>query len=165
MAKKGRKAELLIYTGNKDWYYTPYLRDENGSAKVGWDPSLFQLPCKCCGSPHHGLFHHKLDRLGAYEEAKISCPVVSFNNVYDLLCEMLMSRKYRPDPHRLATYLNHNPEEIPVAIEQIRKQGAGRHMFPEQLNKLETETTQICFNVRSTWTFKRETRELGEDYY
>jgi len=148
-------AELLVYNGNSEWYYTPYLRDGGKGHKVGWDPALFQFPCKCCGSEQHGLFHHKLDKIGLYEEARIKCPVVAYGDVYDIMSEMLMSRKYRPDPNRLAQLHGHDPNEIPAAISLLRRQGAGRHMFEDQLVKLEHEATQICYEIRSGWTFKR----------
>ena len=74
-----------------------------------------------------------------------------------------MSRKYRPDPHRLAQFHGHDPNEIPAAISLLRRQGAGKHMFENQLVKLEHEATQIFYEVRSGWTFKRMISNDDED--
>ena len=151
-----RKVEILVFNNNNDWYYTPYRRGDDWSNKMGWDPALFQFPCKCCGSPSHGLFHHKLDRLGLYEEARVSCPILAYDDVYEILSKILMSRKYEPAPKKLAEQCGHDSESVTTAIDLIRRRGAGRHMTEEQLLRLEQSTIIICQEVSGSWTFKRE---------
>jgi hypothetical protein len=106
-----------------------------------------------------------IDRLGMYEEARIRCPIIALDDIYDIIGEMLMSRKYRPEPYKLVEHNGYNPYEIKLAVERIRIMGAGKHMTEVQLERLEKEALQRCQEVRSGWTFKREGRpdEMEEE--
>ena len=89
-----------------------------------------------------------------YEEAKISCSIFVHTDVYDMLSEMLMSRKYRPEPSKLALHCGNDPEMVLELIDSIRRKGAGRHMSTTQLEKIKQEALRTCEEVRSSWTFK-----------
>jgi len=123
--------------------------------RTKWDPTLFQFPCQCCGSRSHSLLHHKLDRLGIYEEAKFSCPLIGHNDVYDMLEESLMSRKYEPDPSKIASYCFYDSERVRILIGEIKRNGAGRHMENDHLEYIEKEAIEECTLTRGNWRFKR----------
>jgi len=91
-----------------------------------------------------------------YEEAHISCPILVYNDVYDMLNQSLLSRKYIPDSKRLAKYCGYNAEEIGRLIEMIKKEGAGKHMHDEQVIKIERDAYRYSEEIRASWNFKRE---------
>ena len=72
-----------------------------------------------------------------------------------------MSRKYSPDPIKLARSSYYDLERVINMIKQIKLLGAGRNMTTQQLDVIEILTVQECQLVRSTWMFKRGT--TGDD--
>ena len=91
-----------------------------------------------------------------YEEAHISCPILVYNDVYDMLNQSLLSRKYLPDSKRLAEHCGYDEGEIGRVIKMIKKEGAGKHMHDEQIIKFEREAYRYSKEIRASWNFKRE---------
>ena len=114
------------------WYTIPYRRNMMENQTITWDRSLFSSPCICCGNEEHALLRHKLDRLGYYEDASFSCPVIHHEEVEDMLEESLMSRKYAPDPEKIATICLRDQTNPQIIFDEIRERGAALHMHTNQ---------------------------------
>jgi len=123
--------------------------------EIRWDPVIFQSPCLCCGAINHGLLRQIMNKLGDYEEATYSCPVISHNTVEEMLDTELMSQKYTPDPRKLALCYHFCQQDIISAVQVIRARGAGKHMHEYQIRELEEDAIRLSGQERESWTFKK----------
>ena len=126
----------------KYWYTIPYRRNMVENQTMTWDRSLFSSPCICCGNEEHALLRLKLDRLGYYEDASFSCPVIHHEEVEDMLEESLMSRKYAPDPEKIATICLRDQTNPQIIFDEIRERGAALHMHTNQWETIQRKVLE-----------------------
>jgi len=152
----------MPFTLRNDWYCTR-VTIGGSTDTIRWDPSIFQLPCKCCGSNNHAVLRQVIGKLGDYEEAAYSCPIIAHSTVEAMLETELMSQKYIPDPYKLARHHHYCLHKLQQVMKRIRSRGAGRHMHEHQLEVLESEALKFSNEVRDSWIFKRESNMEGDE--
>ena len=99
---------------------------------------LFRGPCKCCGSPNHGILLNDLD-LGGQERITLACPIVEGCNWESVLRGGLGNMKFLPSAHRFAKI---HSEDTTEALKMFRRQGYGRHMNYMPLVDFENDVYQ-----------------------
>jgi len=72
-----------------------------------------------------------------------------------MLEESLMSRKYEPDPSKIASYCSYDSERVTNLMEGIKMNGAGHHMTTDHLAYIEKEAIEECTLTRGNWRFTR----------
>jgi hypothetical protein len=141
---------------------TPHC-EECGEQKQGilLHYTNFIAPCKCCGSPDHGLLEHIpcADNTTIMGYAQVKCPSVWTSCVGKMIQEDRMSMKYRPCPQKLAEAHNFNEAKAKVTLKQCYTQGSGWHMHTQQFYKLTEEVAQICYDTLNP-QFTRDTIHL-----
>ena len=131
-------------TSATDWYYTTHMDKGTEGLKIRWEPSIFQFPCKCCGSETHGLLRHFRDRLGENGEVTYGCPIITHKTISTMLNTELMSQKFCPDANKLALHHHFICQDKETAFATIVKQGAGKHMHNYQLEELREAAYRSC---------------------
>ena len=121
----------------------------------------FTTPCKCCGSPGHGLFEHIpiKDNEVVSGLAQVLCPSVWTTCIGRLLLEGRMSMKYRPCPERFAEAHDYDKDKANITLKQCYMYGSGWHMHTTQFNELVDNVLQICYDVKHP-KFKRDITHL-----
>jgi hypothetical protein len=145
---------------------TPYCNDckkqEHG---ILLHYTNFVTPCKCCGSPNHGLFKYDpiSDASMANGFAQVSCPSVWTTCIGKMIEEDRMSMKYRPCPQKLAETHNFDVSKAQVNLKQCYTHGCGWHMHTAQFNKLTNAVSQICYDARNPQFKRTITHQLNID--
>ena len=139
--------------------------DECGKQKQGilLHYTNFISPCKCCGSPNHGLFEYTpvSDNTTISGYAQVLCPSVWTTCIGEMLQEGRMSMKYRPCPQKLAEAHDFDDTKAKITLKQCYTRGSGWHMHTQQFNKLTEEVSQICYDTLNPH-FTRETIHLHD---
>ena len=146
MAAKVRKGPTTKMKMDKFWYTIPYRATRIEGQMMTWDKALFSSPCMCCGSERHAVLHHKLNRLGEYEDAEFSCPILQWNEVDGMIDESRMSQKYAPDPRKIATMCLRKETDVKKILEGIEKEGARRYMHTNQWDEIQREARRLVDN-------------------
>ena len=99
---------------------------------------LFRGPCKCCGSPSHGILSDDIDN-GGQEEITLACPIIERHNWENVLRGGLHNMKLLPNAHLFA---KQHPVGTSEALKTFRRQGYGRHMNYMPLVDFENDVYQ-----------------------
>ena len=66
-----------------------------------------------------------------------------------------MSKKYEPNPIKIAVYCHFDKRKVAEVLEQIKLEGAGNHMTTNQLERIRRLALKECDVIRNKGTVIR----------
>ena len=108
--------------------------------------SLFETPCKCCGS-EHTLLNRTPDKEG-YMQANLQCKIISHKTIQAMLSHQQLNREFWPCPFSLAREAGYNEDKTEAAVEQVSNQGAGKWMKESERRSFRYDALNSCFAHR-----------------
>ena len=127
-----------------------------GAIDHGWElhKHFLRGRCKCCGSDEHRLLRTTTNEHGELI-TEFSCPVSIVAGIEATQQLSRMYLKYRPCASKFAEHYAYNAAQVDKALKDFLNHGLGGYLPPPYPSMFLTEVTQICEEVRSSWTFKR----------
>jgi len=118
-----------------------------------WHKSMFNNPCKCCGSNRHSLL-----KITGEEDCRveIECPVIIHDKVSDMLKEEYKEMMYKPCPSRFARLHGHQEEDCLEALKLLDSLGIGKYWTWPVYREFSEKVLETCVNYLRQYTFKRD---------
>ena len=115
--------------------------------------SMFNNPCKCCGSNKHPL-------LKIIDEddvrVKLGCPVIAHDSVGEMLSYEQKELMYRPCPLRFADLYGHQEAECFAALKLLDSLGIGKYWTWPIYREFNEKVLEACVNYSRQNVFKRD---------
>jgi hypothetical protein len=115
--------------------------------------SMFNNPCKCCGSNEHPLLKI-IDKDNV--RVQIECPVIVHNSVGEMLSYEQKELMYRPRPLRFAGLYGHQEAECFVALKLLDSLGIGKYWTWHVYREFNEKVLEACVNYSRQNVFKRD---------
>ena len=109
--------------------------------------SLFETPCRCCGSDRHTLLVRTPDREG-YMQANFQCQIISHKTIQSMIFHQQLNREFWPCPFSLAKEVDYNENKTEAALERVISHGAGRTMKESEIRSFRFDAFNTCFTHR-----------------
>ena len=120
---------------------------------------LYNAPCKCCGSPGHGLLTQEEEE--GEVKVKLGCPA-SRTHGGDLTTQFAQGTfSFSAVPEAFATACGNDPESVMKVLVDFEKQGNGGIIGREGLTEFKEAVWKIVEERRASWTFKRVLMDEG----
>jgi len=118
-----------------------------------WHKSMFNNPCKCCGSKEHALL--KISG-GDIVQIDFECPVICHEKVQDMLREECKEKMYEPCPEKFACSYGYQELVVREALKQLNDDGIGKYWNWSSCVGFNKKVSDSCINHSRQCTFKRD---------
>jgi hypothetical protein len=125
-----------------------------------WHKSMFNSPCKCCGSNEHALLKITNDES---TQIKFDCSVICHDEVGNMLKEEHRDKMYKPCPEKFASLYGYQSGAVIEALKQFDNMGVGKYWDWSSCMEFSEKTLDACANYQRQGIFKRD--QSLECYY
>ena len=118
-----------------------------------WHKSMFNNPCKCCGSNKHSLL-----KITGEEDIRVEfeCPVIIYDNVSEMLKEEHKEMMYKPCSSRFACLYGYQEEDCLDALKPLDSLGIGKYWTWPIYREFSEKVLEACLDYSRQHIFKRD---------